>query len=240
MRFDQTATGIRRVTPQAPGLRALAAIGAFWLFGVFAVLFGLALLDRLVKGHGMLLRTQIIAALAVTSLVAALLALYAYWWEHRAENSRAVEEVWPGGVPVAPVPTEPRALQVFVQDGNRTAIASSLQLDISDDRLLRFGTVCYESDGDLSEGRWGPDKLAFPAGINQFRAFRTALQDRRFVARAGAAKNAPFMLTRSGRALVKALAEEHLRVLTCESACQVQPPAPAGGGGGLLEDRNEP
>jgi len=236
MRFDQTATGIRRVTPQAPGLRALAAIGAFWLFGVFAVLFGLALLDRLVKHHGMLLKTQIIAALAVTSLIAALLALYAYWWEHRAENSRAVEEVWPGGLPVAPQGA-PRTLQAYVQDGNHTAIASALQLDIDDDRLLRFGQLCYAADGNLAEGRWGTDKVTFPGGINQFKRFRASLQDLGFVGRSGPGDKAAFVLTRRGRALVKCLSEEaYKRTHTHEQGWCVQPPAPAGGGGGLLAD----
>jgi hypothetical protein len=155
------------------------------------------------------------------------------WWLWKAFLRTVIAEEQQG----APAQTTaaPVRLETEVRDGNGIIYATAKQLEISDQRLLRFADLSARCEGDLSEGRWGTDKETFPEGINQFRAFRTRLVNLRLVSRTSTAKNSPFVWTRPGWAFVERLAS-YSRALTHEGGWEVQPPPSASGGGGLLAD----
>lgn len=236
--YSQSITdraSVRRITPISDGRTALGLVLLVATAGGVSVLFLAALVDRLVKHHGMLLRTQLIAACAAGALIAVALGMWLLWWQHRAENSRSVEEAWAPGAPELPAPQAPRCLEVQVEDGNQTVIASALHLEIDDARLLRFGALCYAADYNLTEGRWGNDRQTFH-GMNDFKRFRAALQDLGFVSRSGTHDKASFRLTARGRALVNCLAQEaHTRAHTYAGGWSVEPPPAPGGGVGPAE-----
>ena len=106
-----------------------------------------------------------------------------------------------GVSPQAPMPTGTRSLVVHVRDGNRTQILYADILGVDDEQLVAWAQRMAEGRG-LSESQWTRGGGVFD-GINQYRAFRTQLEN------AGMVRSTTrgYELTGSGQSLVRRLVE---------------------------------
>jgi hypothetical protein len=236
------STGIPQVERRTPHPFGAAYAGVPLLLGLGLVVFLVGgayclvtLADRFVH-HGMagphvVPATRLLVA-ACVGLAAAGWFLWRWVFEVIPQNMATEEHV--GMAPPESEPAAPRVLEAHVQAGNSIIYAASRELGIDDERLVRFAVICAGCDGDLSEARWGNDRGTFPDGINTFRAFRTKLVDRRLVERTSTARNAPYILTGPGRAFVARLVE-YSHTFTHSQSAEVNPYAPASGGGGMAE-----
>jgi len=125
-----------------------------------------------------------------------------YWRQSPFE--RAIMNLLPdlfGAGAAATAPTETRSLVVHVRDGNRTQILYSDILGVDDDQLVAWAQRTAAGRG-LAESQWTRGGGVFD-GINQYRAFRTQLEN------AGMVRNTTrgYELTGSGRSLVRRLVE---------------------------------
>lgn len=111
---------------------------------------------------------------------------------------------------------EKRRLEVELHAGRSTVFVGSDFLEMDDDHLLAFATGLSRGNG-LAEGDWGKNRRAFPGGINDFRAFRARLLAAGLVRFVNAdAPNLGYVLTPSGRAVFRRLAEHANKEVTHE------------------------
>ena len=109
---------------------------------------------------------------------------------------------------------EKRLLRVEHTDGDSMHFVESEWLEIDDDNLSSFAKNVMRGR-KLTEAAWGKDKLTFPGGINEFRAFRERCVDVGLIYRVNPdAENSTFDLTVFGRSVFGRIAEDAAHALT--------------------------